>query len=587
MGNDRVETSCLSEQDIADFNEYLSFVGFDCGRKSEEDAETGQNIDYVRSALMKEVARIFYKGEKQPFGEKQIARRLQEYMEVVKAKVQQLRDVPSDFMERQIRRRADFYAESRTLLKTMQELLSAETEQQSFSREDIKNKGQSALVRNIIIDPRKITNTILRNLGLEEFIPKGRRLSPAERIKRRAEAIPQIKEIFSGDVEPIQYSHEIRKHPSEYSFFRLLRIRNGKNEGFVLGTQKNDDHKVPFLTDLHGAVRRVDHIEDSYDKEMASLKEIQGILEEISQKVTSNWRKVKETGLDDICKKLVGIVESLKSSKNKQKKQIRDQIERCLTFKDSTGRINPYSRLAILSTVREFIDSRISETAKIMSYLGQDRVRILTVIFDQSCALAQFTREVEGHTDRLALLNPEQKLDGARRQKILRNLGALRAQCQKFLFAPYLGLSKKLLEEIDSIIQLLNSGDFDDVEKRESAKKSFVRVYVVSKLFRVDNEIVELRRRFFPPGRDFEKIYAKGFKLAVSGMEKRFKSKSIAPDVDISEFKDVFGRLYKFLGEIRILASQSLGEGKTPEDRVTAMREIDRMLKEFDLYEGV
>ena len=411
---------CLSDQDIADFNEYLGFVGFDGGRKTERGAgaesasEFGQEsksvpgsesasesksasesgVDCIRNALMDEVARIFYDKNNEAFGEKQIARRLAEYMEVVRAKVQQLRGVPS-FESKHIRKKGDFLPVKRTLLKTMQELLSAETELQSFSREDILTHGKTALVQNIIVDPRKITNTMLRNLGLEEFIPKDRTLSPADRIKRRAEAIPQIKAFFASDIEPILYSHESKRHPSQQSFFRLFRVRNGSNRGLVFGTQHNNHQKIPFLTDLHGAVRRIDHIESSYGKEMTDLKEIQRILEDVSTRVLSNWKEVKENELDGICKNLVDIVSGLKFVQNAKKQKIRDQIERCLTFKDCTGRINPYSRLAILSTVRKFIDSRIAETGRIMSPLVEDRMRVLSVIHGQSGALDGFKLSAE------------------------------------------------------------------------------------------------------------------------------------------------------------------------------------------------
>lgn len=516
---------------------------------------------------------------------KQWPKEIAAYQEVVRAKIVQLLG-NTLFPVRRVKRQQDFNASPRTKPKMVQELFTADTELQAITRDDIAEHGETAIIQNIIIDPRRITDTLLRNLGLNEFIPTGKKLSKADRMKMRVGAIPVIKEFLTHAIEPLAYGHEEVQQPEDRGYFRLFRITKGKNTGRMVGVQDNGNGEKLFLTDLHSAFRRIDHIEESYAEEMEKLHRIRQILRDITGRVQSGWSEIRDTvELEQMKAELFKIVESLKLVKNKHKVKMKENLERCLTFQDKTKRMNPGSRLAILASVNDSIGRRIDESGRILGYLAKDRVRTEDAIAEQANILADFHHRVEQHVDRLVLLHPSKKIDPTARQKIITNLTVQRTQCESFVFEPYVSLARFVIAEIDAIIAILNSDNVNDQGVREQAKKSFIMMYVVSKLLKLEMDLMKLRDEFFAPGQKLENVYVKSLVERVQAIHEAFFIKKVAPEMRVKEFGEIFGHVYALLHGIKNTAGQSLKGGAPEKQRVAALEQINGKLRDFDPYE--
>lgn len=551
----------------SEYQEYLDLLGL------EESPERRQVVD-------KEISSVMGRSRTERGKVIEIAT----YQEVIRAKVAQLLGNQL-FPERRTRTKNDFKTSPRTKAKMVQELLTAEVELQAITRDDIARLREEAVIRNIIIDPRRITDTFLSNLGLDEFIPTGKKLSKADRMKMRAGAIPAIKEFLTHAIEPLAYEHEEVQQPEDRGYFRLFRITKGKNVGRMLGVQDNGNGEKLFLTDLHSAFRRIDHIEESYAEEMKKLHHIRQILRDITGRVQSGWNEIRDTvELERMKAELLKIVESLKLVKNKHKVRMKENLERCLTFQDKTKRMNPGSRLAILASVNDSIGRRIDESGRILGYLAKDRVRAENAISEQANILADFHHTVEHHVDRLALLHPSKKLDAAAKQKITTNLTVQRTQCESFTFEPYASLARFVIAEIDAIVAILNSDNINDQGAREQAKKSFTMIYVVSKLLKLEMDLMELRDEFFAPGLKLENVYVKSLIERVKTIHDAFFAKKVAPEMRIKEFSEIFGQVYALLHGIKVTAQQSLKGGAPEKQRVAALEQINGILRDFDPY---
>lgn len=558
------------ENSTSEYRQYLDLIG-------------AEESPFRMKLVVQDVEHVFYDTKGGVRTERGIAREVKTYQEVIRAKVAQLLGNQL-FPARKTNTKQDFFESSRTKAKTAQELLTAETELQTFTREDIAEYGEEAVIQNVVVDPRRISDTMLRDFGLLEYIPTGKKLSPPDRMRMRASAIPAVKQFLVQGIEPLFYRHEELQKPEDQKYFRLFRITQGKNEGLILGIRDNEGEK-PFLTNLHSAFRRVDHIEESYTREMDKLNRIQQILTNISERVMSGWHEIKGTKeFERMKQELCEIVESLQFVKNKHKLKIKTSVARCLTFKDKRSRLNPSSRLAILAPVNKFISQRIDETGRILGYLIKDKVRVGSIIMEQANVLADFHHDVEQHKDRLILLKPSKTIDSAAGQKIVTNLTAIKTQCQSFEFEPYLSLAKYVIEEIDAITSVLNSDQPNDQTAREGAKKSFIMIYIVSKLLKLEIDLAGLRDEFFAPGQKLENVYVKSLIERVKAIHEEFLAKKIAPEMRIREFGKIFGQVYELLGEIKKNAQQSLKRGAPKEQRVEALEQINKRLKAFNPY---
>lgn len=573
-GPNSKECDCLSPEDSEVVAKYFEIV-----------CEGGKEIPEIKRFVQEEVDALFFKDENEGRSLRAIRSNIAVYVAAVKEKVNQLENISEDgrFEKKRAGGKKSFSRAPRTIYKTLQEIFTSKAERQNFDRGE---KG------DIVIDPRKITDDMLSSFGLDEYIPSGGTV--AEKVSARGKAIPAIKKFFEEDVEPLYYDHERHLKPHEGSFFRSMKIVRGKNRGRILIVQESSGKHTAFSTGLHESARRINHIDQSYKEERKKLYRIREILGGITVKVLSDWETVRDEGeLDRIKGELCEIVDGLKFVRDVHKVSMRERITECLTFNDASGKLNPGSRLAILNSVKKYISRRINAGADIMGYLSGDGVRIEALVSHQSGNLKAFYESVEKNKDKIFLLDPKKKIGDSQKKKIMASLEDLRLRCEAFKFHPYLELGEDLVSEIDSILGVLESENRNDVSTREDCKTSFVRIYVVSKILKLENDLLKLKNDFFPINDD-RRIYMKGIARRVETILKSFSDKRIAPDVDMKEFNEFFGTVYKLLGEIVKIARKSISnripQGERLQRRKEAEKEIYSRLNSInfpEVYEKV
>lgn len=178
------------------------------------------------------------------------------YRMLFEALIAQL-DGDEDWTERHAESDRDFTEAPRTFTKTAQDILTEPEDRMVTSRDEDVD------LKSIVVSPCRVNPTLLKNLGLDEYLPpRGTRV--VKRMEAYVAAIPAIKKMF-GSLKPVRYpGREEEAGLSDLRYFRLMRMGGGPNEGMILGTQSirktagdEQGDKILFKTDLYGAERRV------------------------------------------------------------------------------------------------------------------------------------------------------------------------------------------------------------------------------------------------------------------------------------------------------------------------------------------
>lgn len=372
----------------------------------------------------------------------------------------------------------EFYSAERTLAKTLQEIFTPPTARLVFKRDDKDSPDNTKDFSNIVIDPERITPTLLENLGLDEFIPpKGERMPRAKRMEYMARAIPHILEMMKH-LEPLQLPHQWHEGPGKY--FRLMRINSGKNRGYVLGTQTNGKKKIMFKTDIHGAYRRLAHImEESYEDEIALLVEIQMTARDIHANLGDKQAMTNED-MAEMFREMQKCVDDLLYVKNKHKVKMRDKIRRAITLGRNSG-----AQRAILVMIPKYAEERKGEVRAIEEKLHRDDSICKDYILEQQKPAEKLYHDFEKkkNFDARKPISPQtrQEFDGylkRRRAKIDPEDSSMRAAP---LMQPYLAFGEKMIEHIDQTREI-NRGPLDSLEDRTHLFEEFLKLYVVSKI---------------------------------------------------------------------------------------------------------
>jgi len=446
----------------------------------------------------------------------------------------------------------------------------------------------------------KITDTTLAAIGLEELTPKNiearlaeaegrkpRRISKEVRAKLLAESKTAVVDFFINSTEPLEAVQESEESiPGRQQIHsRLLRVTKGKKAGLVLGTQSEGDRKSLFATDIASAGRRIDHIDDGHKKEIEQLKKIEAKLAGMTDKLyKGDLEAIKSSGeLDAMQAEITGIVDGLRFTRNTHKREILKRISRCLTFNDVKGRLNPPSRLAIWNTTQKFIAKRISDIEGISGYLEEDRGVVDSCMRAEASRLNSFHKKVNNNVGRLKILDVNTPLEKADVVVITTNLRTLISSCETFKLEPYKSFAAKIIAEINTIIEILNSPNHNEKTEREKAKNAFMRIYSMSKLLNIEDELIAVRNKWFTPDRPKERVYAKGLMEELAEIRSRFMTISAAQATRTQDLSPIYGEVYKLLHTLIAMLGKNFGKGKTPNDRVEAVKTVERMLKEFSV----
>lgn len=543
-----------------------------------------------------EVEGIFYDEEKNLREAEEINRRLDVFRAAISAKIPQMEGNnvwivkgPAELVRRETPQlqgrpkvvKVDEFEESeRTLAKTAQEVLSGRADRMIFTREEV---ADGEVIGSIIIDIRRITNTVLKNLGLERHLPKKRAKMP-ERMQARAAAIPDIKEMLSS-LEPIRVPSE--RGPRDDKAFRVMRIDEGANEGYVMGTQTIRGEKVLFKTDIYSAGRRLAHINKSYRSEIEKLMAISTALETL--KGTLNYWKDPERREDaqQVFDLLSQLVDSLEFVHDESKQELREILSGCLSVEDSRGRENIPSKRARITGAENRLGKRVKSIRRISGYLKQDDRTLQVAVEREEAPIKEFREKVEKYHDRLAILG-QSPLANGEKTKVISNLNALKVECAKMQFEPNLTFGGKFVEQIDKVVAALESGD------QENAAREFVELYAIVKLKWAHTEVQKIYRRLSVEG---EKEDPKKVHDDLQKIQDTLKVKGVAPQIPAGEERVdgeytqldlAYGQVYKLLNSLKKKLKPIVPEakvepanGETPSVKTAVKRGLAEVLSAF------
>ncbi len=172
----------------------------------------------------------------------------------------------------------ELYSARRSVARIAQELWT--------NRSDLKGKCDDP--RFIDIDPEMLTDSVLKALDLDEFVPPigGPKITKEQRLERYAQAIPHIRAML-GNLEPIsifdsgmqtettkkyqRFTANIDERTGGYDVrlhnYRMFVISKGKNAGklFIVHQKAKRGEHTFQVADLPSATRRLTHI-DAQDK---------------------------------------------------------------------------------------------------------------------------------------------------------------------------------------------------------------------------------------------------------------------------------------------------------------------------------
>lgn len=542
-----------------------------------------------------EVEGIFYEG-KNLRDEKDINRRLNVFRAAILAKIPQMEGNntwlvkgPAEIVRKEIPQLQgrpkvvkvdEFEASERTLAKTAQEVLSGPADKIVLTREEV---AESHLIADIIIDIRRITNTVLKNLGLEKHLPK-KRANMEEKMQARAAAIPDIKQMLAA-LEPIRIPSE--RGPRDDKAFRVMRIDEGANEGYVMGTQTIRGEKVLFKTDIYSAGRRLAHIDKSYRSEIEKLMAISTALQTL--KGTLDYWKDPERREDaqQVFEMMSELVDSLEFAHDESKQELRDILSGCLGVEDSLGRENIPSKRARITGAENRLGQRIKSIRRISGYLQQDDRTLQVAVEREEAPIRDFQDKVEKYHDRLAILGTKPLVNGEK-TKVISNLKALKDECAKMQFEPNLTFGRKFVEQIDKVAAAIESGD------QENAAREFVELYAIVKLKWAHTEIQKVYRRLSIDG---EKEDPKKIHDDIQKIQDILKAKKVAPgkpageervDGEYTKLDLAYGQVYKLLNSLKKKlkpivpeAKVDIGNGETPSIRTAVKRGLAEVLSAF------
>lgn len=484
--------------------------------------------------VIDELNQIFYKRNKEARTHNEIVKNIKIYQVGIQWRVKQMIDNPY-WDKRKGRNPEDFKRSHRTFLKTTQEVLSADTDRIPIYRSDINNSDKlKQALNSIIIDPIQITNKLLENLGLTQYIPPKRMLQE-DQVEYRAQAIPAIREMLES-LEPIRSSTPgIPYHNLNY--FRTMRISTGNNEGYIIGTQNIDSRKTLFKTDLYGAERRLLNIESGYQDEIRKLTWIQLQIADVQNNL-KEWNDIRNTNkLDDLKKVLLACIDSLKHVRDDDKVELRDKVRECLEFKDSLGRHNPTIIRAKLSKARRYIGARLNTIGNIHKYIGQDKAKVEQIIQEEELPMQKFVRIIEKQHKQFAILKTPVLLTAAQRNKILANLEKVKAEMSTIKFQPNLAFIEKIIEQTDKVIALLSN------QQDEEAKVEFVKIYLIAKIKRTQSELNDVHKMI--------SLYdAVSLKNELERIYQDLREHKVASNIKIQDYLDQYIEVYQLFDQL-------------------------------------
>lgn len=414
----------------------------------------------------------------------------------------------------------------RTLDRTFGELLAAPADRVVTPR----RLSENALLPPLIIDPLRITPTMIANMGLEDPVQE-KGLLQEDQAVLRARLIPLLREMI-GSLEPIRRPDEENDALGDLRYFRLMRVASGPNAGYVVGTQMIGGQKVLFKTDLKAAERRLFHIDHGYKEEVSKLAWMQKVIKNLHSHLEF-WKDGRRRAAAEKLLETMGqMVDSLEHVKDPAKLEMKKMLGACLNFEDSLGRPNPGAKRAQLTKAYESLGKRLAAIEGISTHLSKDHKKVLEVVAGQKDPLQEVQQLI---LERKPW--PEQ----------VQSFALAEEQVQ---YQPDLGFAREARALVNGVSAHLDKGE------RQEASVEYVELYALCKMKVAYAAIWEIYRRLSlePETQDPAQLLQE-----LQTIEKGLRTKDFATKIKVDAYYKSFVKLYHLINSLKKRLEEHLG----------------------------
>lgn len=200
-----------------------------------------------------------------------------------------------------------------------------------------------------VVDPALIRDSYLKHLGIS--IPDG--LTSFQKLKFKADLIPQLKEFFQHSVFPLPKNDEdLRKKNYRLHWTKdglLLNVRSFARSGKIL----------QFFESAYAARRKTDYADRYYKTEIPMILRAQEDIQVLHKRALV-LKKGDSDERESIIEGLIGLIDSFEGAINYNKQTVLNELKRLekLKFKDRLGRQNLPAVFAKLIKIINRIKSR-------------------------------------------------------------------------------------------------------------------------------------------------------------------------------------------------------------------------------------
>ena len=278
-------------------------------------------------------------------------------------------------------------------------------------------------LRGCLVSADRIPEKLAKDLHLSDDIDDED--SPLERLKKKADGIPTLKEIFES-AKPLQDGHHrLLGVEAPSPDVRSVYPSTAKPDPAILGTvlyvREHDANDalspasrlvVSYYESIYAAHRKTLLQEISYNTEILLLTDMLTDIQELNRRINSQWSDIP---LRDELRASVLITgskcaELLAQCENKYKVQARDLIGKFIDLKDAGDKENVTVALTRMVAAINRFERRFKEMNAKGSYNQRDRNTLFGSIAHQEKALQDYRQSIEAGAHVLsrgiALLHP-------------------------------------------------------------------------------------------------------------------------------------------------------------------------------------
>ncbi len=553
-------------------------------KELQEAAKVNQNykLTALCASVRQDIERALIDKDGQMFEEIERDKRVAVLCEAIRARVRQINRGDGQNLlwgnRNQGSSPQEFRASPRTTAKSVQEVLVDPADRVAVKGAegmDPESYAQTVLT-DIVIDPRRLSDHLLKNLGLHEHVaPKGS--PPIDRVNYKINAIPHVKEILAY-LEPVSLPEAQRQ-----KCYRLFLITHGPKEGYILGVQEIAGNDRIFITTLHGAKRRIDHIEDGYVRELAQLARIKNTLDEIDLSLDRDWEALKlPRRMRMLLATLHGLVDELEFVIDDDKLELHDAIAKAAQL---LAKKNKGAAIACINELRRnrLIGGRQREIPRIFGELAKDKLMLQAVIEKEETVLEEIYVKVKEQKEEPRLLEPD-KLNDAELTAICAKLGRLaeRMSGKHIKFQPNCPFADKLAHYLGRSQELLDPKNKD--RSGIDGAEAFIRAFVVSKLARFHHFLLALYEAFSVHGA--HGLSVPEWRAELETAEGELNERTAGRKIFTPEFNALWVNLRGLIADIKKTMDE-FGRTRSKQKRLEVIEQMKQIIGKFDLSSRV